>query len=178
MAASTSRGDRTPVDDTPRPTNADTGPSSTNSSPSMLPYLRDSNPSSPQTDLPAAAEGARVPAPRPGPAISLLKQLQSNATSTSSTGSGSGSDSTTPIPTPTPLSAVPTPTPTSASSSSSSSSKTKRRPKPLILGKQEIGQDEELTAQLQTDGRWSARSGISIISPTRGMSCQRQRDVS
>lgn len=169
MAASTSRGDRTPVDDTPRPTNADTGPSSTNSSPSMLPYLRDSNPSSPQTDPPAAAEGARVPAPRPGPAISLLKQLQSNATSTSSTGSGSGSDSTTPIATPTPLSAIPTPTPTSASSSSSSS-KTKRRPKPLILGKQEIGQDEELTAQLQTDGRWSARSAISIISPTRGMS--------
>jgi len=58
-------------------------------------------------------------------------------------------------------------TPTSATSSTSS--KAKKRPKPLVLGRQEIGQDEELTAQLRTDGRWSARSGITIVSPRKSV---------
>jgi hypothetical protein len=148
--SSASRG----LDDQSRPTPTDTGPSSTNSSPSMLPYLRDSSiPSSPQADLPAVAEDSRVPAPRAGPSVSLLKLLHPNTTSPSES--------------PSPSSTSPTSTPLSATTSSTSS-KTKKRPKPLILGKQEIGQDEELTAQLRTDGRWSARSGITIISPTRG----------
>ena len=60
---------------------------------------------------------------------------------------------------------IPSPTPTSATSSTSS--KAKKRPKPLVLGRQEVGQDEELTAQLRTDGRWSARSGITIVSPRK-----------
>jgi hypothetical protein len=144
---------------TPTPT-ADTGPdpSSNNSSPSMLPYLRDSsNPSSPQTDLSATGEEARVPAPKAGPSVSLLKLLHPNATL--------------PYESPSTSSTSPTSTPLSAATSSTSS-KTKKRPEPLILGKQEIGQDEELTAQLRTDGRWSARSGITIISPTRGKQSQ------
>jgi hypothetical protein len=125
-------------------TNAD--PSSTNSSPSMLPYLRSSSPS-PQTTIDPQSSSPKVPGPRAGPS---LLQLSSPSTSTS---------------TPTPLSSGPL----SATSTSSTSSKAKRGPKPLILGRQEVGQDEELTAQLKTDGRWSARSGITIVSPSESI---------
>ena len=111
------------------------GVSSTNSSPSLLPYLRDSSPS-PQTIIDPSINEPRVPGPRAGPSLLSL--------------------SNPPIPSPTPTSAT-----------SSTSSKAKRRPKPLVLGRQEIGQDEELTAQLRTDGRWSARSGITIVSPRK-----------
>ena len=44
----------------------------------------------------------------------------------------------------------------------------------MILGRQEIGQDEELSAQLQTDGRWSARSGIEVVTPRESVE---QRDT-
>jgi hypothetical protein len=111
--------------------------SSTNSSPSLLPYLRDSSPS-PQTivDPSVNVNEPKVPGPRAGPSLLSL--------------------SNPPIQSPTPTSAT-----------SSTSSKAKKRPKPLVLGRQEVGQDEELTAQLGTDGRWSARSGVTIVSPRK-----------
>jgi len=112
------------------------GVSSTNSSPSLLPYLRDSSPS-PQTTIYSSANEPKVPGPRAGPSLLSLSNPPISSTST----------------------------PTSATSSTSS--KAKRRPKPLVLGRQDIGQDEELTAQLRTDGRWSARSGITIVSPRK-----------
>jgi hypothetical protein len=118
-----------------QPTTTEASSSSTNSSPSLLPYLRDSSPS-PQTIIDASVSEPKVPGPRAGPSLLSL--------------------SNPPIPSPTPTSAT-----------SSSSSKAKKRPKPLVLGRQEIGQDEELTAQLRTDGRWSARSGITIVSPRK-----------
>jgi hypothetical protein len=110
--------------------------SSTNSSPSLLPYLRDSSPS-PQTIIDSSVSEPKVPGPRAGPSLLSLSNPPTSSTST----------------------------PTSATSSTSS--KAKKRPKPLVLGRQEIGQDEELTAQLRTDGRWSARSGITIVSPRK-----------
>ena len=114
------------------------GVSSTSSSPSLLPYLRDSSPS-PQTivDPSVNVNEPKVPGPRAGPSLLSLSNPPISSTST----------------------------PTSASSSTSS--KAKKRPKPLVLGRQDVGQDEELTAQLRTDGRWSARSGITIVSPRK-----------
>lgn len=125
-----------------RPTTTTEG-SSTNSSPSMLPYLRDSTPS-PQSTLNSSTTSPKVPGPRAGPSLINLSNTIPPSTSTSTSSA-----------------------PLSATSSSSTSSKAKKRPKPLVLGRQEIGQDEELTAQLRTDGRWSARSGITIISPRK-----------
>jgi len=113
--------------------------SSTTSSPSLLPYLRDSSPS-PQTTIDSSVNEPKVPGPRAGPSLLSLSNP--------------------------PISSTPAPT----SATSSTSSKAKKRPKPLVLGRQEIGQDEELTAQLTTDGRWSARSGITIVSPRKSSS--------
>jgi hypothetical protein len=142
-------------DQTPRSANASNDPnmnepSSTNSSPSMLPYLQDSNPPSPKPD--PDSPSARVPAPRIARPVPSLLSLNPN----NPLASGS--------------SASPT-----LSTASSSSSKFKRRPAPLMLGRQEIGQDEELTAQLRTDGRWSARSAITIVSPVYGESATLRR---
>jgi hypothetical protein len=122
--------------DNPPITTTTTEASSTNSSPSLLPYLRDSSPS-PRTIIESSEP--KVPGPRAGPSLLSLSNP--------------------------PISSTPTPPPTSATSSTSS--KAKKRPKPLVLGRQEVGQDEELTAQLRTDGRWSARSGITIVSPRK-----------
>ena len=110
--------------------------SSTNSSPSLLPYLRDSSPS-PQTTVNNKVDQPKVPGPRAGSSLLSL----SNAPTSS----------------------------TPSSAPSSTSSKAKKRPKPLVLGRQEVGQDEELTAQLRTDGRWSARSGITVVSPRKSV---------
>ena len=119
-----------------QPTSTTAEGSSTNSSPSLLPYLRDSSPS-PQTTVNTKVDEPKVPGPRAGPSLLSL--------------------SNPPIPS------------TPSSATSSTSSKTKKRPKPLVLGRQEVGQDEELTAQLRTDGRWSARSGITIVSPRKSV---------
>lgn len=123
-------------DDPPITTTTTAGVSSTNSSPSLLPYLRDSSPS-PQTIIDSSGNEPKVPGPRAGPSLLSLSNPPISSTST----------------------------PTSATSSTSS--KAKKRPTPLVLGRQDIGQDEELTAQLRTDGRWSARSGITIVSPRK-----------
>jgi len=139
------------LDDQATVKTTDASSSSTNSSPSMLPYLRDSSPSPQTISAPSTSESdARVPGPRAGPSLLSLSTAGPSTSTAAST------------------------SPLSASSTTSTSSKSKKRPKPLILGRQEIGQDEELSAQLQTDGRWSARSGIEVVTPRESVE---QRDT-
>jgi hypothetical protein len=121
--------------------------SSTHSSPSQLPYLRDSDSpdGQPLQTKQEDEESTRDPTPTPTPSSFALLNLPGP-----SSGFGNALLSHT-------LSAT-------SSTSTSSKGRTRKRPAPLILGRQDIGQDEELTAQLQADGRWSAKSPLTVIS--------------
>jgi len=131
---------------------AEAGPSSssssTHSSPSQLPYLRDSVSPDPGTesDLPdgpiqSELELHEGKTPRPRASLNLPTEPQSRR------------------------SLSPT---LSVGSSSSSSSRIRKRPPPLVLGRQEVGQDEELTAQLQIDGRWGRKSPLLVSRRSSG----------
>lgn len=119
--------------------------SSTHSSPSQLPYLRDSDSPDAQPLQKQHEDEERARDPTPTPSSFALLNLP---------GPSSGSAKALLSPT---LSAT-------SSTSTSSKGRTRKRPAPLILGRQNIGQDEELTAQLEADGRWSARSPLTVIS--------------